>query len=83
MAEGSIPRRVAKLEAKRRFLDWFVRQRFYQSLTEQDTTLLPEPHGAGAYDFCHGWPVSDSYTKPSEYDGPIRSYDPSPVMEGR
>jgi len=36
MAEGSIPRRLAKLEAKRRFLDWFVRKRFYQSLTEQE-----------------------------------------------
>jgi|SRR5437868_14863778 len=36
MAEGSIPRRLAKLEAKRRFLDWFVRQRFYHTLTEQE-----------------------------------------------
>jgi hypothetical protein len=49
MAEGSIPRRVAKLEAKRRFLDWFVRQRFYQSLTEQELMTfamdgqLPDP----------------------------------------
>lgn len=36
MAEKSIPRRLEKLEAKRRFLDWFVRQRFYQSLTDQE-----------------------------------------------
>jgi hypothetical protein len=36
MAEKSIPRRLAKLEAKRRFLDWFAKQRFYRSLTEQE-----------------------------------------------
>lgn len=36
MAEKSIPRRLAKLEAKRRFLEWFVTQRFYHSLTEQE-----------------------------------------------
>jgi hypothetical protein len=36
MAEKSISRRLEKLEAKRRFLDWFVRQRFYHSLTEQE-----------------------------------------------
>ncbi len=49
MAEKSISRRVAKLEAKRRFLDWFVRMRFYESLTEQELTTfalsgqLPDP----------------------------------------
>jgi len=36
MAEKSIPRRLEKLEAKRRFLDWFAKQRFYRSLTEQE-----------------------------------------------
>jgi hypothetical protein len=36
MAEKSIARRLAKLEAKRRFLDWFAKQRFYHSLTEQE-----------------------------------------------
>lgn len=36
MAEKLIPRRLAKLEEKRRFLDWFATQRFYQSLTEQE-----------------------------------------------
>jgi hypothetical protein len=36
VAEKSISSRLAKLEAKRRFLDWFAKQRFYQSLTEQE-----------------------------------------------
>lgn len=49
MPERSIPRRLEKLEAKRRFLDWFAEQRFYQSLTEQElmtfalTGQLPVP----------------------------------------
>jgi hypothetical protein len=49
MAEKSIPRRLARLEAKRRFLDWFLNQRFYQSLTEHElmtfavTGQLPDP----------------------------------------
>jgi hypothetical protein len=38
MAEESIPSRLAKLEAKRRFLDWLAKQRFYRSLTEQELT---------------------------------------------
>ena len=36
MDEKSIRCRLQKLEAKRRFLDWFVRQRFYHTLTEQE-----------------------------------------------
>ncbi len=40
MAEKSIPRRLEKLEAKRRFLDWFARQRFYHSLTEQELMMF-------------------------------------------
>lgn len=36
MAKGSIQHRLTKLEAKRRFLEWFVRRRFYQTLTEQE-----------------------------------------------
>jgi hypothetical protein len=49
MAEKSIPSRLEKLEAKRRFLEWFATQRFYHSLTEQElmtfalTGQLPVP----------------------------------------
>jgi hypothetical protein len=49
MAGRSIPRRLEKLEARRRFLDWFVRRRFYESLTEQELRIfalsgrLPDP----------------------------------------
>lgn len=36
MAGASVRHRLAKLEAKGRFLHWFVRRRFYLSLTEQE-----------------------------------------------
>jgi len=36
MAEKSIRRRLDELEAKRRFLEWFAKQRFYRTLTERE-----------------------------------------------
>lgn len=38
MAENSMLGRLAKLEAKRRFLDWFATERFYRTLTEHELT---------------------------------------------
>jgi hypothetical protein len=36
MAKASIRDRLAKLEDKRRFLDWFAASRFYQTLTWEE-----------------------------------------------
>ena len=36
MAKASIRDRLAKLEDQRRFLDWFVRHRFYATLTLEE-----------------------------------------------
>jgi hypothetical protein len=36
MAKASIRDRLARLESQRRFLDWFVWQRFYDSLTLEE-----------------------------------------------
>ncbi len=49
MPRMSIRERLAKLEDRRRFLDWFARHRFYASLTSQELETwasgggLPEP----------------------------------------
>ena len=40
MAKVSIRDRVMKAEHKQRFLDWFVRSRFYESFTA-DEVLVP------------------------------------------
>jgi hypothetical protein len=49
MAGNSILRRLAKLEVKQRFLDWFAKQRFYHTLTQHELMTfalngqLPDP----------------------------------------
>ena len=49
MAKHSIRKRLEQLEQQRRFLHWFVRTRFYESLTAEELTSfaktgeLPDP----------------------------------------
>jgi hypothetical protein len=40
MSKAPIRDRLEKLENKRRFLNWFVRDRFYATLTEDELEIL-------------------------------------------
>lgn len=52
MAKASIRDRLAKLEDKRRFLDWFVRSRFYETLTLEELEK-PTPLFAARWPIMH------------------------------
>jgi hypothetical protein len=81
MARASIRDRLAKLEDKRRFLDWFATNRFYQTLTGEELETCDPTQGWFPYS-ASGWGKPNSHAASRSTMGELFAFARLREMEG-